>query len=570
MARKSRKQNEQITLSVTPQGAMATAIYARLSVENSGKQDEGNSLRNQIAVCEEYIKGCSYLSLSEVYSDNGKTGTVFDRPAWNHLMEDVKSGKIAAIVVRDLSRFGRDYIECGTYLERIFPALGVRFISVKENYDSFTCDESSVSMSVSLQNLINALYSRDISRKVSTALLAQQQNGTFRNRNVPYGYMWNEDKTAYVIDEEAAVHFRDIVRWKLEGASINQIVQQLEASGVSNPELRKRENGMRRGTCVGKGWAKSTIHALLTNPAYLGHTVHGRARTALYQGRKKYRLKNPEDWIIYENTHPPLISKEDYDKIQAMLAEGTATRQQKMQESAEIRASLVDLLDGKIFCADCGCRMYFRRHKLDKTNPVRWDGTYNCSTYTSRHHETCTNHYIRQKTINERVWAAVQDQIKVALNYERLLAVLKGSTGEANLKEKYNAAIRSIQLKQNAVHQKRSRLYDSYVDGTLDETEYAYAKQIYEQSYERLAALLEEAIQRRERFLESISPENRWMSMMKQATGAKELTPELVEAMIQKVLVYENKSLEIVFYYDDVFQDMYKSILEIQKEANAE
>lgn len=570
MARKSRKQMEQAILPATDQSATPTAIYARLSVENSGKPDEGNSLRNQIAVCEEYIRSCPHLSLSEVYSDNGKTGTVFDRPAWNRLMEDVKSGKVAAIVVRDLSRFGRDYIECGTYLERIFPALGVRFISVKENYDSFTCDESTVSMSVSLQNLINALYSRDISRKVSTALLAQQQNGTFRNRNVPYGYRWNADKTAYVIDEEAAIHFRDIVRWKLEGASINQIINQLESSGISNPELRKRENGMRHGDCVGKGWAKSTIHGLLTNPAYLGHTVHGRARTALYQGKKKHRQKNPEDWIIHENTHPPLISQEEFDAIQRMLAGGSSFRQQKMRESAEIRASLVDLLDGKIFCADCGRRMYFRRHKLDKTNPVRWAGTYNCSTYTSRHHETCTNHYIRQETVNEKVWAAVQDQMKVAMNYEKLLAVLKGSTGEANLKEKYNAAVRSIRLKRNAVHQKRGRLYESYVDGTLDEAEYAYAKQTYEQSYERLTTLLEEAIQRRDHFLESISPENRWMAMMRQASGAKELTPELTEALIQKVLVYENKSLEIVFYYDDVFQDMCKSVLEMQREADTE
>lgn len=567
MARKSRKNTQQAAQPVAAaQVTFATAIYARLSVENSGKQDEGNSLRNQIAVCEEYISGCPYLSLVEVYSDNGKTGTVFDRPAWNRLMEDVRTGRVNAIVVRDLSRFGRDYIECGNYLEKIFPALGVRFISIKENYDSFTCDVSSVSMSVSLQNLINSLYSKDISRKVSTALLAQQQNGTFRSRNLPYGYVWNEDKTAYAIDPEAAVHLRNIFRWKLEGASVNQIVKQLEESGVSNPELRKRENGTRHGDYVGKGWAKSTINSILRNPAYLGHTVHGKTRTALYQGRQRDH-QAVEDWIIHKNTHPALVSQEEFDAVQRMLKEASAVLQAKKRESADIRAGLVDLLDKKIFCADCGKRMYYRRHRIDKVIPVRWSGTYNCSTFTSRRHETCTNHYLHQETVNERVWVAVQDQLKIALNYEKLLALLKGSTGETNLKEKYNSAVRSIRLKLNAVNQKRSRLYESYVDGLLDEEEYSYAKQSYEQSYERLSALLDEAVQRRNRFLDSIAPDNQWMSMMKRAVGADALTQELVEAMIQRVLVYENGALEIIFHYDDVFREMCESVLAMQEDT---
>ena len=158
MARKSRKNNSQPEPKIEiEQVSYATAIYARLSVENSGKQDEGASLQNQIDVCKEYVAGCPYLRLSEVYADNGKTGTIFDRPAWNRLMDDVRSGKVEAIVVRDLSRFGRDYIEVGNYLEKIFPALGTRFISVKENFDNFTCGSSMESLSVSLQNLINAL-----------------------------------------------------------------------------------------------------------------------------------------------------------------------------------------------------------------------------------------------------------------------------------------------------------------------------------------------------------------------------------------------------------------------------
>ena len=219
MARKSRKAQVQGTPVVEIKKettALSTAIYARLSVENSGKDDDGNSLQNQIDVCRDYLDGCPWLRLTEVYSDNGRTGTVFDRPAWNRLMDDVRSGKIQCIVVRDLSRFGRDYVETGNYLEKIFPALGTRFISVKENFDSFTASGSTETLSVSLQNLVNAIYSRDISKKVSTALRAQMETGTFRNRNLPYGYLWNEDKTAYVVDEDAAAVVRQIFEWKLQ------------------------------------------------------------------------------------------------------------------------------------------------------------------------------------------------------------------------------------------------------------------------------------------------------------------------------------------------------------------
>ena len=156
MARKSRKAQVQSTPVVEVKketSALSTAIYARLSVENSGKDDDGNSLQNQIDVCRDYLDGCPWLRLTEVYSDNGRTGTVFDRPAWNRLMDDVRSGKIQCIVVRDLSRFGRDYVETGNYLEKIFPALGTRFISVKENFDNFTASGSTETLSVSLQNL---------------------------------------------------------------------------------------------------------------------------------------------------------------------------------------------------------------------------------------------------------------------------------------------------------------------------------------------------------------------------------------------------------------------------------
>ena len=176
MARKSRKvAAAEPVCEAAPLQIFPTAIYARLSVENSGKSEKVDVITNQIEICKSYIAGCPYLDLVDVYVDNGRTGTVFDRPEFNRLMTDIKSGRIKCLVVRDLSRFGRDYIETGTYLERIFPQIGLRFIAIKEHYDNFDTDGSNESLMIPLQNMINALYSKDISRKVSTALKAQME-----------------------------------------------------------------------------------------------------------------------------------------------------------------------------------------------------------------------------------------------------------------------------------------------------------------------------------------------------------------------------------------------------------
>ena len=245
MARKSRKAvvEQQPEIVAAPAQIFPTAIYARLSVENSGKSEKVDVITNQIEICKSYLADCPYLNLVDVYIDNGRTGTVFDRPEFNRLMNDIRSGRIKCLVVRDLSRFGRDYIETGTYLERVFPQIGLRFISIKEHYDSFDTDGSNESLMIPLQNMINALYSKDISRKVSTALKAQMEQGTFQKRNLPYGYKWNNEHTNMVIDEETAPYVRLMFQCKIEGLSIPTILDRLDEMGAPNTELRKRQTG---------------------------------------------------------------------------------------------------------------------------------------------------------------------------------------------------------------------------------------------------------------------------------------------------------------------------------------
>ncbi len=569
MARKSRKAQAQPVAEVKKEtAALPTAIYARLSVENSGKDDDGNSLQNQIAVCEDYLDGCPYLRLAEVYSDNGRTGTVFDRPAWNRLMDDVRTGKVQCIVVRDLSRFGRDYVETGNYLEKIFPALGTRFISVKENFDNFTCGNAMESLSVSLQNLVNAIYSRDISKKVSTALRAQMETGSFRNRNLPYGYLWNEDKTAYVVDEEAAAVVRQIFEWKLREVSVYTIVERLKAGGIESPERHKRRAGTRNGGNIqGEGWCPSTIRGILQNRAYIGEMICGKSETALYKGLKK-RLTEKDNWIVVSDAHPPIVSVSDFEAVERQMQKDSAHRETAMEWSADIRAGMIDLFAGKIFCADCGKRMYYKRQRI-QCKGVVFRGVYDCSTHMRRGHGTCFKHAMRQNALNKKVFNAIRDQLQVALDYEKLLLAMRGGSGEASVREKHKAAVASVKLRLNALKKKRAGLYESYVEGILNEEEYAFAKQTYEEQYEALNRLLDEAVERRERFLASISPDNKWLTMMRGAAGMTGLTQELVDAIIEKVLVYGGGRIEVVFNYNDVFYAMLECVEQI-KEAGGD
>ncbi len=569
MARKSRKAQAQPVAEVKKEAAaLPTAIYARLSVENSGKDDDGNSLQNQIAVCEDYLDGCPYLRLAEVYSDNGRTGTVFDRPAWNRLMDDVRTGKVQCIVVRDLSRFGRDYVETGNYLEKIFPALGTRFISVKENFDNFTCGNAMESLSVSLQNLVNAIYSRDISKKVSTALRAQMETGSFRNRNLPYGYLWNEDKTAYVVDEEAAAVVRQIFEWKLREVSVYTIVERLKAGGIESPERHKRRAGTRNGGNIqGEGWCPSTIRGILQNRAYIGEMVCGKSETALYKGLKKH-VTETDKWIVVPDAHPPIVSVSDFEAVERQMREDSAHRETAMEWSADIRAGMIDLFAGKIFCADCGKRMYYKRQRI-QCKGVVFRGVYDCSTHMRRGHGTCFKHAMRQDALNEKVFNAIRDQLQVALDYEKLLLAMRGGDREASVREKHKAAVASVKLRLNALKKKRAGLYESYVEGILNEEEYAFAKQTYEEQYEALNRLLDEAVERRERFLASISPDNKWLTMMRGAAGMTGLTQELVDAIIEKVLVYGGGRIEVVFNYNDVFYAMLECVEQI-KEAGGD
>lgn len=567
MSRTSRKAEiRQQVMEQSPVQLFPTAIYARLSVENSGKSEAVDVIANQIELCRSYIADCPYLNLIDTYVDNGRTGTVFDRPAFNRLMDDIRTGRIKCLVVRDLSRFGRDYIETGTYLERIFPQLGLRFIAIKERYDSFDADNANESLFIPLQNMINSLYSKDISRKVSTALKAQMEQGTFRKRNLPYGYRWNEERTAMVIDEDAARYVRMIFQWKIEGLSLPAMMDRLETMDAPNTELRKRQVGTRTGDgCACRGWSKSTITGILTNPHYVGDTVLGRSERAIYKGVRSHVVKDKDAWTVFQDTHEAIVSREDFQRVQSIMEAASGKRQASLCKSADNRAALVDFFNGKIVCADCGKRLYFHRKRMDKVKTERWYAFYECSTFVGRRYETCTRHYLRQDILAQKVLAAIQLQVKAALDYEKLLDKLRGSSGEKSIRDQQNALITSLNLKLGGLAKKRTRLYDDYTEGLLDDGEYAFAKKDYDQQYADLSRRLDEAVQRRSRFNEAMSVDNKWLTLMKSVSTATELSQELVDEAIELVKVHEGGAVELVMKYGDIYALTLECIREVQE-----
>ena len=568
MARKSRKVAAvaEPIIEAAPAQIFQTAIYARLSVENSGKSEKVDVITNQIEICKSYIADRPYLDLVDTYIDNGRTGTVFDRPEFNRLMNDIKSGRIKCLVVRDLSRFGRDYIETGTYLERIFPQIGLRFISIKEQYDNFDNDGSNESLMIPLQNMINALYSKDISRKVSTALKAQMEQGTFRKRNLPYGYKWNDERSNMVIDEDSAKFVRLMFQWKIEGWSIPSILDALDRMGAPNPEARKREVGTRDGDpSFYTGWYSSSLYSILTNPHYVGDTVLGRSMKAIYKNIPSHNVKDKDEWIVFPDTHEAIISREDFQKVQDIMNAASEARQTKMQKSEEIRATLINLFEGKIVCADCGRKMYFHRKRIDKDKRGRWYAFYECSTSVSKRYEHCTSHYTRQDKLEADVLAAIQLQVKAALDYDKLLGKLRGSEGEKSIRDKLNATISSLNLKLGGVSKKRTRLYEDFAEGLLDEEEYTFAKKSYDEQYADLSRRLDEAVQRRSKFSEAMSVDNKWITLMKSVSTAEQLSQDLVDESVELVKVHDDGSVELVMKYGDIYALTLQSIKEVQE-----
>lgn len=567
MARKSRKnQVAQVKVPDAPSvRTFSTAIYVRLSIENSGKDDDGDSIGNQTGICREYVEARPYLNLCGIYSDNGEKGWKFDRPEFTRLMADVKSGKVDCIVVKDLSRFGRDYIETGNYLEKVFPFLGVRFISITDNFDSFTCDDAESALMIPLKNMVNDVYAKDISRKIITSFRQRQETGDFLPGNPPYGYVKSKERQfRYDVDEKVAPYIRMLYEWKAEGVSHSEIARRLNEMGAVTPARRKIELGIWHAEKYKHTvWGGRTLIDILTNPVYTGALVYGKIPKSLYEGIRMHRAPR-EEWRVLEGMHEPIVSKELFGKVQTIFDANRKAVRERYEANAKNREGVENRFKGKIVCGDCGKNMRYARGYSKKHK--RMYGNYTCGGYIDSHRTECSLHYIYASDVEAAVYAVIQEQLKLAADMEEVMRRLKGGIGERNRLEAFNVRISNLMQEITKTNTRRQGLYENFVSGMLDEAEYQYAKREYDKRMGRLNRELGEARKEKEQFENVFSGDNRWLRGIRLADGSEALTDEMIRTLVDVVKIYEDCRVEVVMNYADDRNRLEKVLTELEAE----
>lgn len=564
MARKSRKSAAAVVpaAETVTAGAEAVpaAIYARLSVENSGKDDDGDSIANQVSFCQEYLKDHSDLRLEAVYEDNGEKGTHFDRPQFRKMMEDIRRGRIRCVIVKDLSRFGRDYIECGYYLEKIFPFMGVRFIAVTDRYDSLTAEDAEGALVVPLKNMINAAYAKDISRKIITSFRARQEKGEFLPAFAPYGYVKSETMAyRYEPDPETAPYVKLIFEWFADGASRNEIAKRLTEMGAVTPAMRKVQLGIWKAEKYKHtSWYSRSMVDILKNVEYTGCIVYGKMPKSLYEGIKCHRAP-PEEWRVIPDTHEPLVSRELYDRVQERFERQKRHYHERLEAGRERREQYVNLFKGKIICGDCGKNMRFRRSVTKKTVPA-----YDCGGFLDSGGKRCSRHHIQAGKLEEAVLQAVRVQIGTMCGLEEAVRRLKGSSGESAARGRLQKRIREITGRLEAVNEKKTGLYESLMEGILDEEEYQYAKERYENDFLKLNAQLEE-VQREKKDLDSLMESGMdCLKSVRHLYSLECMTQEAADLFVKEIRVFEDCRVEVTLNFTEDIRMMERIVSKVE------
>ena len=570
MARKSRKNTGAvIEAPVQISNYFPTAIYVRLSIENSGKDDDGDSIANQISFCKAYLAEHTDLKLYDIYEDNGEKGTNFDRPEFKRMMDDIRSGKVKCVLVKDLSRFGRDYIEAGEYLEKIFPFMGIRFISITDGYDSLNCDDAESALMIPLKNMINDVYAKDISRKIITSFRARQEKGEFLPAFAPYGYVKSKEVAyRYEIDQETAPYVRMIFEWKAEGVSHNEICKRLNNMGAVTPARRKVDLGIWRAEKYKHTvWHGRTIIDIMKNPTYTGCIVYGRIPKSLYEGIKMHRAPE-EEWRYVPDAHEPIISQELFDKVQKMFADRAEKFKAKMDENAPLRELVTNHFKGKIYCGDCGKRMRFVK-PTDKRYPVDQDhAVYVCGGYLDSGYSRCSRHSIRYPVVADAVLAAINMQLELALKQEQLIRQMRGSAREKNLIDKYVGQINYLSQELKKTNSKREALFENFAEGILDEAEYQFAKKKYDEEAKEIEKKLTVEKAKKVQLDDILSLSNEWLEAIHKAENVTEIDAGLVKHLVSSVKIFEDNRVEVELYFGDQRNIFNRIIAEMAGEAN--
>lgn len=563
MARVSRKRKS------LPEAAAAsriwrTALYVRLSVEDNGK--DADSIENQIALLESYVFGCPDLSKAGLFVDNGYTGTNFHRPQFQQMMEAVQAGVIDCIVVKDLSRLGRNYIETSQFIEKICPFYGLRFIAVNDGFDTAAVTDTA-QLSMALSNIVNDYYAKDISRKVTSALQTKMEQGDYIGNYAPHGYCKDPgNKNHLVIDPETAPVIRQIFQWRSEGVSYMGINRRLNESGIPSPGQYRLEHGIetnnnRKGRPV--LWNKHMVTEILKNVVYIGHLAQKKGSQCLYAGIP-YHITSEDEWIIVEHTHEPIIGTELFETVQKINRE-SAERSKANSGKYDYLPREKNIFGKKLTCAECGAVIKLHR----SFNRLR-DKAYfmfKCPTYAEHGSKGCSDVKMRKPDLDIAVFSFIKAQMAVFVDMEstlkRLLAVKTGKVEQGRSASKRRLLQQKLENKKSIL----SGLYVDYKEGLLSRQDYLFTRESVDADIRMIEAELAEQESASSQTRDLLTGEMKWQYMVQHYQNATELSPEMVEAFVETIKLHQDGSLDIKLNYMDEFAALMDACEHIRKES---
>lgn len=537
-------------------------VYLRLSKED-GDKEESDSITNQRELILEFLKSREDIRIHEVRVDDGYSGVNFERPAFQQMLEDIKAGKVNCVVTKDLSRFGRNHIEVGKYIEKIFPYLGVRFIAVNDNYDSLTNDTQTNNIIIPFKNLINDAYCRDISIKIRSNLEVKRKRGDFVGPFAPYGYRKSEeDKNKLEIDEEAAEVVRSIFRMYLQGSNAYKIAEKLNKKNILTPMDYKKENGSAFYTGFKKNlksqWTHMHVLRILGNPVYTGTLVQGKETTPNYKVKKKVKREQSK-WSQVENTHDAIIPSVDFQNAQEQLQMDTRTGTAKEK---------IYYLSGIVKCGDCGANMVRKTVPSGKRKFIY----YVCGSHKGNK-DICSSHSINAEALEESVLKLLNHQIKNVTDLGRILDKLEDAQIRKVEMEKRNRQITKKKEEVQKYNHLRLDLYEDYKEGLITKEEYLELKEIYEKRAKALEQSLEAMEVQMAFGADREKDKCGWINEFKKYGYLGCLSREVIVSLIEQILVYEKKEgeryprIEIHFKYEDKFQASVNMLEELNGET---
>lgn len=510
-------------------------VYLRLSSDDGDKM-ESNSITNQRKLIDLFLKKEKDLIIKDYYIDDGYSGTDFNRPDFQRLIADVKNKRINAIIVKDLSRLGRNYIEVGNYIEEIFPLYNVRFIAINDNVDSYKDPKSVNNIIVPFKNLMNDEYARDISNKVRSVLNTKKSNGEFIGSVAPYGYLRDpKDKHKFIIDNEASKIVKKIFNMALRGKSKKEIVEELNKCGVLTPALYQIKKSIYNHRITDKmyQWNTRTLDRILQNQSYTGDLIQGSRRIISHKVHKVMKV-NSKEWVIVPNHHTPLISKAEFNQVQDVIYN---------RDIRVMKNNKYDIFAGHIKCHECGNSLTIRKAKNHEY--------YYCTTYLKD--KECSKHSNNKKNIENIVLTIINNQIDLIVDIdEKINKIME------NEFVNYDFEVMKARIKEITENiEKYNLLKDSVRKDFISEYICKDEFEEYNKEYNLMLNKLVKEKNNSEKELEKInfkSHKNKeWIDKFKANQNLEKLTKKVVDELIEDIFVYEDGNIRITFKYKDEY-----------------